>query len=459
MKQLILLIGLLAIWACSPKTKPVVQQPEQRPAWVMQRPIESGYYTGIGVVRKSGNGFDYLEQAKKNALNDLVSQIQVNVQANSIQSQLERNRVFSDEFRSFTRLSSNVAIEDFETVATWQNEQEYWVYYRLSVADYQMQKEKRMQQAIAQSMDALGRAAEAENEGNLVGAYDFYFRAFESVKAYTGDPLTYSEGGRQRFLGNDLLESVNRLSRNIAIRVNVSNLQVKPGRPVTQEIVVTVSHPRINGKPVRNFPLNVQFTQGAGTIVGNTVTDENGVCRLRISGITARDALQEITILPDMQAITRNDKSRLMWLQVIDPQALPREKIILEVSRPVVLLLSDEKQFGQVRSTQVLEAASRQRMQRDGIRFGDKPETADYRMVLQSDVRQGPISNGMYTALLDVKLVLTDAAGQEKYSKVLSSVRGVQLDFNRAAEAAYCRAAEDLELTVLPAMLNVMYNY
>lgn len=459
MKALIFVLGLTVLIACSPKTKQAVQQPEPRPAWVMQRPIEPGYYVGIGVVRKMGAGFDYLEQAKKNALNDLVSQIQVNVQANSIQSQLERNRVFSDEFRSFTRLSSNVAIEDFETVATWQNEQEYWVYYRLSVAEYQLQKEKRMQQAIAQSMDALGRAAEAESEGNLVGAYDFYFRAFEAVKAYTGDPLAYTEAGRQRFLGNDLLESVNRLSRNIAIRVNVSNLQVKPGSPINQELVVTVSHPRINGKPIRNFPLSVQFTQGAGTIVGNTTTDENGVCRLRISGITARDALQEITILPDMQMLTRNDKTRQMWLQVIDPQALPREKIILEVSKPMVLLLADEKQFGQVRSTSVLEAATRQRLQRDGIRLSDKPESTDYRLVLQSDVRQGPVSNGMYTALLDVKLVLTDASGQEKYSKVLSSVRGVQLDFNRAAEAAYRRAAEDLELTVLPAMLQVMYNY
>ncbi|MBA4303094.1 MAG: hypothetical protein C0424_02600 [Sphingobacteriaceae bacterium] len=459
MRKWTLFLALFVALGCSPKSKPQVQQPEQRPSWVMQRPIENGYYVGIGVSRKMGGNFDHLEQAKKNALNDLVSQIQVTVQANSIQSQMERNRVFSDEFRSFTRLSTNVAIESFETVATWQNEQEYWVYYRLSASEYQRQKELRMQQAVALSIDALQKAREAEAEGSLMAAYDFYFRALEAIKAYTGDPLTYEEGGKSRFLGNDLMESMNRLSRNIAIRVNVSNLQVKPGRPVNQEIVVMVSHPRTNGKPIRNFPLHVRFTQGAGTIVGNATTDENGVCRLRISSITARDALQEISIGPDMQSLVRNDKSRQPWLELLDPQSLPNEKIIIEVSRPVVLLVSDEKSFGQARANNQLEAATRQRLQREGVRFTDKPEQADFRLVLSSDVRQGTVNNGMYTCLLDLKLQLADAAGQEKYSKVISPVRGVQLDYQRASDAAYRRAAEDLELSIIPSIIHILYAY
>lgn len=459
MRPFIFLAVLLACWGCSPKTKQEVKQPEQRPSWVLQRPIEPGYYVGIGVVRKIGDSFDHLEQAKKNALNDLVSQIQVTVQANSIQSQLERNRVFSDEFRSFTRLSSNVAIESYETVATWQNDQEYWVYFRLSVSEYQAQKERRMQQAVAQSIDALSRAREAESEGNLLTAYDFYFRALEAIKAYTGEPLTYEAEGKQRFLGNDLLESMNRLSRNIAIRVNVSNLQVKPGRPINQEIVVMVSHPRTNGKAVRNFPLNIRFTQGAGTIIGSAVTDDNGVCRFRISSITARDALQELSIGPDLNSLVRTNKSRQPWLELLDPQSLPNEKIIIEAGRPVIFLVADEKSFGQKRSMNQLEVAARQRLQREGIKFTDQPDQADYRLSISSDVRQGTVNNGMFTALLDLKLVLMDANNQEKYSKVLPTVRGVQLDYLRASEAAYRRATEDLELTLMPSIINILYTY
>lgn len=458
MKNPIYFLILLVLAACAPKTKPVVEQPAPRPNWVKQRPIEPGYYTGIGVVAKGISGFDYLEQAKKNAFNDLISQIQVNVQANSIQSQLERNREFSDEFRSFTRLSSNVAIEDYELVDSWQNETEYWVYYRLSTASYREQKERRMRTAINQSIDAMSRAKQAEEAGNLMEAYDFYFRALEAVKAYVGEPLSYETGGSQHFLGNDLLSAINQLSRNIAIRVNVSNVKTRVGLPVAEELLISVAHPRVNGKPAANFPLKIHFTQGAGTIIGNTVTDENGVCRIRIANVTARDALQELLIEPNLEGLLASDRSRQMWLQVIDPQSLPREKVIIEVSRPVLHILSNEQQFGNKREVSVLEGAAKQRLAKESIRFSERVEAVDYRLLIEANTRQGSVANGMYTALLDVKVVLIDAQGNEKYAQTLSSIRGVQLDYQRAAEAAYRRAAEDLELSVIPKMLNVIYN-
>ncbi|MFN3530276.1 MAG: LPP20 family lipoprotein [Bacteroidia bacterium] len=455
-----LYIALLVLAAsCSSKTSPHTQQVAERPDWVKQRPISSAYYIGIGVSRKINGGFDHMEQARKNAVNDLVGQIQVNIQANSIQSQLERNRVFSDEFRSFTRLSSNVAIEDYEIVDSWQNEHEYWVYYRLSVADYQRQKQRRMQLAIDQSLDAFGRARAEEQAGNLMGAYDFYFRALEAVKAYTGEPLQYTQpDGQQHFLGNDLLQSVNQLSRDIAIRVNQRNLKARIGQSIAEEILITVSYPRINGEPLRNFPLNIRFSQGAGTIVGNTSTDENGICRIRIANIAARDALQEILISPDLEGQFRNDRSRQIWLNVIDPQALPREKVIIEVSRPVMQIMANELAYGKPLSQALLQSAAKQRLSREGIRFTERADGVDYRLIIEADVRQGTVNSGMYTALLDIKLSLIDDQGNQKYSQNLSGIRGVQLDYQRAAEAAYRRAAEDLELTVIPKMLNVIYN-
>lgn len=450
---------LVLLIACSSKTKPGLHKAEQRPEWVLQRPISSAYYIGIGVSRKMNAGFDHIEQARKNAFNDLISQIQVTVQANSIQSQLERNRVFSDEFRSFTRLSSNVAIEDYEIVDSWQNEQEYWVYYRLSVADYQGQKQRRMQLAIDQSLDAIARAKTEEQAGNLMGAYDFYFRALEAVKAYTGEPLQFVDAdGQQHFLGNDLLQAVNLLSRDITIRVNKSNLKARVGNAIEEEIRITAYYPRVNGKPLRNFPLNIRFSQGAGTIVGNTSTDENGLCRIRIANIAARDALQEILISPDLEGQFRNDRTRQIWLNVIDPQALPREKVIIEVSRPVMQIISNELAYGKQMPNGLLQSAAKQRLSREGIRFTERAEGVDYRLIIEAEVREGTVNSGMYTALLDIQLSLIDSEGKQKYSQSLTSIRGVQLDYQRAAEAAYRRAAEDLELSVIPKILNVIYN-
>lgn len=459
MKQWILGILLVLTAACGSQ-KPIAEPPppEIRPDWVQQRPRLSGYYIGIGVVRKTQNSFDYLEHAKQNAFNDLASQIQVNVQANSIQSQLERNRVFSDEFRSFTRLSTSVALEAYELVDTWQNDQEYWVYYRLSTAEFQRQKEARMQSALQQSLDAYRRAKAAEAAGNPMGAYDFYFRALEAVKAHIGEPLTYLEAGETHFLGNELLASINSLSRDIAIRVNHRNLKGRIGKPIEEELLITVSFPRTKGEPVRNFPLKIWFSQGAGTIVGNTATDANGVCRIRIANIAARDALQELRIEPDLEGLLRNDPARQLWLKVIDPQAISHEKVIVEVSSPRLMVLGKEPAVGQGEQRDVLQAAAKARLAREGLQLSDRPESVDYRLLIEANLRQGPVNSGMYTALLDVKISLIDAEGNQRYSQSLSSVRGVQLDYERAAEAAYKRAAEDLELTVIPKVINVIYN-
>lgn len=289
-------------------------------------------------------------------------------------------------------------------------------------------------------------------------AYDFYFRALENIKPYIGEPLPYGAPEEQHFLGNDLLQAINKLSRDIAIRVNVSNLQSKIGQPIAQELLISVAHPKVNGRAVTNFPLKIAFTQGAGTIVGNTTTDAQGNCRVRIANITARDALQEISIIPDLEGLLVNDRPRQMWLKIIDPQAMPREKVIVEVSPPLILLLSSERQFGNERTVEVLQSAAKQRLGKEGIRFTDQVEALDYRLVLEANTRQGGVANGMYTALLDLKVVLLDAKGNEKYTQTLSGIRGVQLDYQRAAEAAYRRAAEDLELTVLPKMINLIYN-
>ena len=48
-----------------------------RPTWVSARPVTGGYYVGIGLANK--NRPDAQEAAKKNALNDLASEISVTV--------------------------------------------------------------------------------------------------------------------------------------------------------------------------------------------------------------------------------------------------------------------------------------------------------------------------------------------------------------------------------------------
>jgi len=455
----LILICLPLFWACSSKKNVPPPPPEPpRPEWVLDRPIVQGEYIGIGVARKSTNSFDYIEQAKRNALNDLVSQIKVSVQANSVQSQLERNRVFSDEFRSFTKLTTTIDLENVAVAATWQNDSEYWMYYRLSVADYQQQKNNKIQAASGLALDHFEKAKQATAILQLSEAFSAYLRGLEAIKQYLNEPLPVLQEGKQIYLGNELLTALNTTAGSIAIRVNTTNLKGKIGEPVAEELIITVSYPRSNGKAVRNFPLKVRFSQGAGTILGNSTTDEQGVCRLRIANIAAKEQLQEIVIEPDFDQMLRNQPNYQLWLQAIDPQAIPREKVIITVARPLVFLQSTEKTFTADVNKTLLQSAIQQKLRSEGIQFTDQADKADFILKLNANVRKGNVNNGMYNSFVDLNIQLTDPRGSERFSQSLSGIRGVQLDFEKAGDAAYKKAVTDLEVSVLPKIIQIIYN-
>lgn len=459
MRIFTLTIGLIFCLSCSSKKQLPVPPPEPpRPDWVLDRPIVAGEYVGIGVARKTSNSFDYIEQAKRNALNDLVSQIKVSVQANSVQSQLERNRVFSDEFRSFTKLTTTIELENVAVAATWQNDTEYWMYYRLSVADYQQQKNNKIQSASGLALDHFEKAKVATEKVQLSEAFAAYIRGLEAVSQYLNEPLPVLQEGKQIYLGNELLSALNATAANLAIRVNTANLKGKIGQPVEEELIITVSYPRLNGKAVRNFPLRVRFSQGAGTILGNSTTDEQGVCRLRIANIAAKEQLQEIVIEPDFDQMLRNQQNYQLWLKAIDPQAIPREKVIITVARPLVWLQTSEKTFNPEVQKTMLQSAIQQKLSNEGIQFTDQAAKADYSIKLEASVRQGSVNSGMYNSLVDLKIYLIDKQGAERFSQTLTGVRGVQLDYEKAGEAAYKKAVTDLEVAVLPKIIQIIYN-
>lgn len=115
-------------------------QAAERPAWVANKPTEEGYYIGIGSASKRLN--DYLGIAKKNALQDLVSDIRISISSTSILNQIDKNYQFKEEYESNIKTTAADDIEDFERVASFEDDQNYWVYYRLSKTRYQAQKQQ-----------------------------------------------------------------------------------------------------------------------------------------------------------------------------------------------------------------------------------------------------------------------------------------------------------------------------
>ena len=130
---------LLVTLSCSPNTSVAKRR---APQWVKERPVSSEYYIGIAVTNKNTNAGNYMQLAKNQALQDLASEISINISSNSVLHQFEDNTSFKEEFEANVKTSIVQELEAYEMLASWTNKKtnEYWVYYRLSKNQYALLK-------------------------------------------------------------------------------------------------------------------------------------------------------------------------------------------------------------------------------------------------------------------------------------------------------------------------------
>lgn len=152
----------------------------QIPDWVQNKPNDLGFYIGIGSASKKLN--DYAGIAKKNALQDLVSEIRINVSSTSILNQIDKNYQFKEEYESKIKTSAAAEIQDFERVAAYEDAANYWVYYRLSKATFNAQKQKNLGDTKNMALQFFEKAMKAEQDQSFATAIDFYFRTLLTLK-------------------------------------------------------------------------------------------------------------------------------------------------------------------------------------------------------------------------------------------------------------------------------------
>ena len=142
---------------------------DTRPDWLKSRPIYPDEYIGIGMSAKS-YGSDFREAARKNALGDMSSQIEVNISVNSLLHTISTDTRYQQEFRSMTRTTTDLQLEGYELAGTWESPTEYWMYYRMPVSVYQAQRQRKIQAARDQSLDLLRKGDELKKTGAVPSA-------------------------------------------------------------------------------------------------------------------------------------------------------------------------------------------------------------------------------------------------------------------------------------------------
>jgi hypothetical protein len=447
-------ILFLAISACSPKVQP--PDPEAlKPSWLKNQPYQEGYYTGIGHSTKDGSN-NYIQSAKKSALDDLVSQIKVNVSSTSVLSFLEADKKMQEQYEQIIQTTAADEIEEFELVDAWEDATNYWVYYRLSIARYRQIKEEQKRNAILLATDFLKKARQAEKDSERLQAITFYFQAFRSIEKYLGEAIRVTIDNQELLLVNEIYASIQALLDKIDVNVNPAEIVLNRRVNQTQHTVIAKTIYKDLNKSASNLPLIVLFEKGAGDVFPDYKTDMSGQTKILLNKIGSKELDQTLAIKVNIDALSGAGSSPIYKL-VAHTLNVPRAQVNMKVQRPVVFLTSEEKSLGSAKSNYQISNKLKNLLANNGFEFTQDKGTADLWFDVKADSEKGSVSGSIYiTYLTSVIKVMAMKEGKEIYATTLDRVKGYGLDYDKSSVDAYSKALETLEKDRMNELLNTV---
>ena len=430
--------------------------------WVNKRPVDNSYYIGIGMVQKYKSE-NYAQSAKNNALNDLASEISINISSELVDIMIEKSGMNAEESRSEIQSQTKADLEEYELVDTWENDYEYWVYYRLSKAKYKANVELKRKNAISLSLDLYRKAKEKENNWNTKGstinaALEYYVNALKPLENYYGDPLKTSYNGHDIFLQNEIFSSLQWILSKLKLKAINPKLDVKVGNTLKNELQISASFTD-NGKTVivTNLPVQFSFIKGDGELVETRKTDSKGTVNGQIIAISPNQKIQMIRASLDLTNYFSEDNASEYLLNTLRNINVPSSKFIVNVIGPKVYLESNEYNLGNLLNVKVLEPKIKSYLTQKGYSFTDDIAEADAMITINAESRQGSEMYGQYIAFVDASISVTDMeTGEEIYKNALQNKKGIQLSFEKAGLKAYQEVSKDIEGQIVSEILEAM---
>jgi len=452
----LLVLSLLGFFSCS--NAAVTRINQEKPKWVKQRPNSKTHYIGIAVEQKDENNRDYIKTAQQNALNDLASQILVNIKSETFSQVVEKSGIIEDEFKSFIKTSTKNDLEGYELVDTWENKKEYWIYYRLSKAVYEKLKREKINKAISLSLDMFSNGRSNEKFNNIEKALLFYFQALNPIEKYINEPLETNFEGSQIYLMNEIYSSLQNILSNIELKTIRNNLNAKIGQPIRQPLQVSAVYLSSGSEnKVGNLPLKFSFVRGSGDLIEKVRTDRNGIGKTNVSKITATDKLQIVKAETNINSFINQDSTSFIISSIASSLTIPSTTIILNVSGLSAFIDATENHFGQKLEIQHLEPALKKDLSERGFTFIDNPGNADVMFKISAESRRGAEVYGMCSSFVNINIsVINLKTGDEIYKSSLHDIKGIDLNYSKAGLKAFENAAKEVQNILVPELLRTI---
>lgn len=440
-----LLIPLAFLFAFCGTTKKIEEPINDLPSWVKSYPIIDGYYVGIGVADKSTHPENFIQIAQQNALQNLSTQIKVNIATESVFLQMEREYGFEEEFKSNIKVKAEEFIEGYEMAGTFTQKNEYWVYYKLNIDKHKEIQDARRFEAIELSKNYLDQANDSYK--NPKEKYTNYVSALSVLKPYLSEPLLTEYQRKNVFLGNEIISSFRSFVDDFRMKYVGKKIKVMIGDKVGN-INIEVKH---KDKAIENVKLYINSPILEVERFSKT-TDKNGIFTAIIPKVTSTEPIQKMNVSIDFTDWINEATNDAFIKKLIRSVQTHEISIPAYVYTPNIYVTSDEKHFNKLKQNPLLKYAAESALSKLGFTSVSNKKDADLFMKIVANTEKGRTINGqkMFTSFLDLTVQVKDNNNLIVFSDQLSKIKGIQLDFDLANSDAYKQATKELENFVIP---------
>ena len=428
----------------------IVVEEIDKPDWVKNRPLDSQYYIGIAVASKIANPTTYSTVAQNNALTELASSIEVHVKSNSMLFSFENQNEFKDDFKEFVQVKTNRNIENHELVNTWETDNEYWVYYRLSKSRYKEDNQRKIDKAINLSVTILNQATQDWENGNYRMSMTHYFEALKLIKPYLSESLEITLNNSENvFLGNYLLTQISQKAREFHIQGEKTIINARWGTSIeSEDLTYTVTNAK--GKPLSQIPVDFSYSEGI-IRPRYVVTSSLGKVFTEIKKVGNSNTIQKVEAKVNFQKmVLKNTRPDEIEKVIFKRIANVSSTVKIKVDAPIIYVVSNELSLNR-KYNHVIKDAFELKASELGFIIGKSLKNAD----LVVDIS---VNTKIAAELYDLKNVLLDAqfkVTQKRkstivYQENISNLKGVSSTNNKASEQAYAKAKDQVINKIVP---------
>jgi hypothetical protein len=438
MKYLILtsLIIILRISYCYP----------QQPGWVTSFTADPEYYIGISSCEKSNP--DYQSIATKKALSLITEQIQVTISSSNELYTSENNFKLNQDYFGTVKTYSNIKLKDYELYQNWEDENIYFVYYRLSKQTFKNNLVFEYDEALGNSEKKI---ADAE-------AYLASKKIDESISSWLEASKFLEE-----LITNTFIHEKYALVVNQWYAIQSQVLKILYGfeiQPVSESYRLSKSKIfstdfEIDSKFIENdtsvmltnIPVIFELSGNLNAFERKTInSDYNGLARNRIVNIYNESLNYTINCRIDfINFLNRHGDYQILKGKEFE-NLVADCKILIEVIPLIVCIKSVESTFSEINSSSMIKNELGNYLRSQNISVVDNEKNCDYILEINSNTREGTNYEDVYSSFLDIEYALYESATHSLvYNNNLNSIKGVSLDYNAAANQAYINARSQIK--------------